>query len=147
MSAPPLRVLFVCPDNSCRSQMAEGWLRHLGGARFVARSAGIAPRHLHPLATRAMQEAGVDVGAQRGKGLDAVRRERFDLVVTLCDTIADELAGVGGAARVVHHPADDPTWFEAADGPDLDEFRRVRDALRAMVTTLVAESAPPGPRP
>ena len=133
----PVRVLFLCDDNSSRSQMAEGWLRHLGDGRFIARSAGLAARHLHPLATAAMQEVGVDIGRQRGKSVDAVRSEHFDVVVTL----AAEVRAVPGdlSPTFVHEHAefDDPAWIEDADGADLDEFRRVRDALRGLVQSLL----------
>lgn len=138
MTPGPYRVLFVCRENSCQSQMAEGWLRSLGGPGVVARSAGTAPRHLHPLATAAMQEAGVDIAAQRGKGIDAVKHERFDVVVTLCDTAAEKLPQLAGAPRKQHTPIDDPTFIEDEHGPDLDEFRRTRDALREVVQALLA---------
>ncbi len=137
MTEQPLRVLFVCGDNSARSQMAEGWLRHLGGERVLVRSAGTAPRHLHPLATRAMQEVGVDIGAHRGKGLAAVTLERFDLAVTLCDGTQGACAERVTAARTEHRHFDDPTWLEDPDGDDLAAFRDLRDALRAYVATLI----------
>ena len=139
MTPRPYRVLFVCRENACQSQMAEGWLRSLGGADVIARSAGTAPRHLHPLATAAMQEAGVDIAAQRGKGLDAVKLERFDLVVTLCDAAAEALPQLAGAPRRHHAPVDDPTWIEDEHGPVLEEFRRTRDALREVVEALLAD--------
>lgn len=139
MSGRPFRVLFVCRENSCRSQMAEAWLRRLGGSAVVARSAGPAPRHLHPLATAAMQEVEIDIAAQRGKGFDAVRHERFDLVVTLCDASAGDVPPLPGAPLVRHLPVDDPTWIEDEHGAVLDEFRRARDELRALVEALLAE--------
>jgi len=134
----PYRVLFVCVANSCQSQMAEGWLRHLGGERFIVRSAGVEPRHLHPLATRAMQEAGVDIGAQRGKGIDAVARENFDLCVALSEMARDACPPLPHVVRIETREFDDPTWLEDADGADLDEFRRLRDELRAFVEGIVA---------
>ena len=139
MSPRPYRVLFVCRENSCQSQMAEGWMRALGGAGVMVRSAGTEPRHLHPLATAAMQEVGVDIAAQRGKGVDAVRHERFDLVVTLCDTAAGDLPPLRGTPPTRHRPVDDPTWIEDERGAVLDEFRRTRDALRAVVESLLAD--------
>jgi arsenate reductase len=135
----PFRVLFVCVGNSCQSQMAEAWLRHLGGERFLVRSAGTEARHLHPLATRAMQEAGVDIAAQRGKGIDAVLRENFDLCVALSETARAACPPLPHVARIETREFDDPTWFEDADGADLDEFRRLRDELRAFVEEIVAE--------
>lgn len=137
----PHRVLFVCVGNACQSQMAEGWLRHLGGERFVVRSAGTAPRHLHPLATRAMQEAGVDIGAQRGKGIEAILRESFDVCFALSDAARRACPPLPHVARVETREFDDPTWFEDADGADLDEFRRLRDELRAFVEGMVAGEA------
>ena len=141
MARPPFRVLFVCADNSCQSQMAEGWLRHLGGDRFVARSAGTEPRHLHPLATRVMQEAGVDIGAQRGKGVEAVLRESFDLCVALTEFARGACPPLPHVARIETREFDDPTWFEDPHGDDLDDFRRLRDELRAFVEELVAAKA------
>lgn len=134
----PYRVLFLCVANSCQSQMAEAWLRHLGGDRFVARSAGTTPSHLHPLATRVMQEAGIDIGAQRGKGLDAIRRETFDLCVALSGAALDESPPLPHVTKFETREFDDPTWFEDADGADIEEFRRLRDELRAYVESLVA---------
>jgi arsenate reductase len=130
-------VLFVCVGNSCQSQMAEGWLRHLGGDRFLVRSAGTEPKHLHPLATRVMQEVGIDIGAQRGKGVEAILRENFDLCVALSETARDACPPLPHVARIDVREFDDPTWLEDADGPDLDEFRRLRDELRAFVDELV----------
>lgn len=142
----PYRVLFLCVGNSCQSQMAEGWLRHLGGDRFIARSAGTEPKHLHPLATRAMQEAGVDIAAQRGKGIDAISRESFDLCVVLSESARDACPELRHVARVETRPFDDPTWFEEEDGGDLDEFRRLRDELRALADEIVRSRATPTQR-
>jgi arsenate reductase len=134
----PYRVLFVCVANSCQSQMAEAWLRRLGEDRFVARSAGTSPRHLHPLATRAMQEVGVDIAAQRGKGLDAVARESFDLCVALTRAAHDACPPLPHVAKSEMREFDDPTWFEDDAGADIEEFRRLRDELRAFVVELIA---------
>lgn len=137
----PVRVLFLCVGNSCQSQMAEGWLRHLGGDRFVVRSAGTTPRHLHPLATRAMQEAGVDIAAQRGKGVEAIQRESFDLCIALSLAARDACPPLPHVGRIETREFDDPTWIDDPDGADLDEFRRVRDELRTFVQELVAGRA------
>jgi protein-tyrosine-phosphatase len=139
MSAP-YRVLFVCAGNACQSQVAEGWMRHLGGERVVVRSAGVRPRPLHPLATRAMQEAGVDISAQRGKGLEAVRHERFDLLVTLCEEARAGTPDLLRVAQRAHRETDDPTWLEEHPDGDLDAFRALRDELRAFVEELLAHA-------
>jgi len=142
MPSPPIRILFVCAENACQSQMAEGLLRHLGGQRFVARSAGVRPMHLDPLATRALQEIHVEISRQRGKNIAVVLHERFDLVVTLCDESEESCPPVPRGAARRHRSFDDPSWLEDADGnPDLDEYRRIRDELGAFIRELVAELA------
>lgn len=135
----PLRILFVSTGNACRSQMAEGWVRHLAAEGVIARSAGTEPRHLHPLATRAMQELGVDIGHQRGKGVQAVRHERFDLVVTLCETAAQSLPPLPLAKATLHRPFDDPSLLESDDDADIETYRALRDELRTFVDELLRE--------
>ena len=102
MSSLPIRVLFVCTTNSCCSQMAEAWLRHLGGGRFVVRSGGTDPSHLDPVARRVMDEVGVGIASQRGKGLDAFVSETFDLAVTLCDNAQGAVDRFGRITRIEH---------------------------------------------
>lgn len=136
MSRPPLRVLFVSTGNACRSQMAEAWARSIAPPHVVARSAGTRPRHVHPLALRAMQEAGIDMSAQRGKSVEPMKSERFDLLVVLCDAAAAELPPLS-ATRTVHRAFDDPGLFEEAESEgDLDVYRTLRDDLRAFVAGL-----------
>src|SRR5436189_197605 len=99
MSPQPFRILFISTGNAVRGQMAEGWARHLGPPHLIARSAGTRPVALHPIATRVMQEAGVDIAAQRGKSVEPLKNERFDLVVTLCETAAAECPPFASARR------------------------------------------------
>lgn len=145
------RVLFLCTGNSCRSQMAEGWARHLLGDRLDAWSAGTDPHGLNPLAVRAMSEAGVDISAHTSKRVEACRPESLDLVVTVCGH-AHENCPVfltqNPGTRVVHRGFDDPPRLAAdAAGDDqaMPHYRRVRDEIRAFVETipnLLAQSAP-----
>lgn len=133
------RVLFLCTGNSCRSQMAEGWCRHLWADRIEPFSAGTVPGKLDPRAVRVMAEAGVDISAGRPKGISELGDTRFDLVVTVCASAADSCPVFPGAARVVHVPLDDPPAL-AAHAPDeetaLAHYRRVRDEIRALVERL-----------
>ena len=140
MTSQPFRVLFVSSGNAVRSQIAEGWARALGDGRVVARSGGTRPRPLHPIATRVMQEAGVDISAQRGKSVAPYAVERFDLVVTLCESAAAECPQFPGATRSIHHPFEDPTILETQGEEDLDGYRALRDELRALVERLVEGS-------
>ncbi len=132
-----MRVLFVCTGNSARSQMAEGWLRHLSGGRVEAASAGTEPRGLHPLAVRVMAERGVDISRQRSKHLSEVQGSRFDWVVTVCDR-ARQSCPVFPGARTVHWDLPDPAEARGSEEEVAEAFRRVRDELARRVAELLA---------
>ncbi|HTS16913.1 MAG TPA: arsenate reductase ArsC [Verrucomicrobiae bacterium] len=135
----PKRVLFLCTGNSCRSQMAEGLLRTLGGERFAAFSAGAKPAgHVHPLAIRAMGELHIDISRHQSKSLDAFRGQPIDYLITVCDGARETCPTHTGAERQLHWSFDDPA---RADGPDeqkLAEFRRVRDEIRRRIELFLA---------
>jgi arsenate reductase len=134
-----VKVLFLCTGNSCRSQMAEGWARHLKAGEVEAYSAGIETHGLNPLAVRAMAEAGVDITAQRSKHVDELSDVEFDYVVTVCGHAHESCPLFPGRAKVVHVGFDDPPAL-AADAATEDEalvhYRRVRDEIRAFVEKL-----------
>jgi arsenate reductase len=132
-----MRVLFVCTGNSARSQMAEGWLRHLSAGRVEAASAGTEPRGLHPLAVRVMAERGVDISRQRSKHLSEVQGSRFDWVVTVCDR-ARQSCPVFPGARTVHWDLPDPAEARGSEEEVAEAFRRVRDELARRVEELLA---------
>ncbi len=134
------KVLFLCTGNSCRSQMAEGWARHLKGDVIEPYSAGIEAHGLDPLAVKAMAEAGVDISGQRSKTVEAVRDVPFDHVVTVCGH-AHETCPVwlSGKAKVVHVGFDDPpAMAQTARNEEeaLPHYRRVRDEIRDSVLQL-----------
>ena len=133
------RVLFLCTGNSCRSQMAEGWARHLKGDVLEPFSAGIETHGLNPLAVKVMKEAGVDISTHRSKRVEEIEGVEFDYVVTVCGR-ADETCPVfPGKTRVVHVGFDDPPQL-ARDAKTEEEklaaYRRVRDEIRDFVKTL-----------
>jgi len=144
-----LKVLFLCTGNSCRSQMAEGWTRHLKGDLIEPYSAGIEARGLDPDAVRVMAEAGVDISGQRSKHVDELRAVEFDYVVTVCDQAQEHCPVFRGKAKVVHVGFDDPPRL-AADATREEErlphYRRVRDEIRALVEQLPANLNRPGPK-
>jgi arsenate reductase len=140
MGAKP-KVLFLCTGNSCRSQMAEGWARHLHGDRLDPFSAGIETHGLNPRAVRVMAEAGVDISGHKSKLVDDLMGTRFDLVVTVCGHAQESCPMFPGNTKVIHVGFDDPPRLaEAATTEEakLDCYRRVRDEIRAFVTTLPA---------
>ncbi len=134
-----IRVLFLCTGNSCRSQMAEGWARHLKGEVIDAYSAGVDPHGMNPLAVRAMAEAGVDISGQRSKHVDELKDVRFDYVVTVCDQANEACPVFPGQTKRVHVGFDDPPRL-AKSAKSVEEalahYARVRDEIRAFVERL-----------
>ena len=143
---PMLKVLFLCTGNSCRSQMAEGWARHLKGDQVDAYSAGIETHGLNPDAVRVMAEAGVDISGQRSKRVDELREVAFDYVVTVCGHANESCPVFSGKTKTIHVGFDDPPQL-AANAKTEDErlapYRRVRDEIRAFIETHCWEANPP----
>jgi arsenate reductase len=134
-----LKILFLCTGNSCRSQMAEGWTRHLKGDRIEACSAGTDPHGLNPLAVRAMAEAGVDISRQRSKHVDEFTGIGLDWVISVCDNARESCPIFPGTTRTVHVGFDDPPRLAESAKSDeeaLSHYRRVRDEIRSLVETL-----------
>ena len=134
-----LKVLFLCTGNSCRSQMAEGWARHLKGDVIEPYSAGIEPHGLDPRAVRVMAEAGVDISGHRSKHVEELKDVQFDYVVTVCDQAHESCPLFPGRTKVIHVGFDDPPRL-AQDSKNeqeaLGHYRRVRDEIRRFVESL-----------
>ncbi len=134
-----LKVLFLCTGNSCRSQMAEGWARHLKGDVIEVYSAGIETHGLNPHAVKVMAEAGVDISNHRSKHVDELKSIPFDYVVTVCDHVHESCPLLPGRTKVVHVGFDDPPRLakEAKTEEEaLNCYRRVRDEIRAFIEGL-----------
>ena len=134
-----IKLLFLCTGNSCRSQMAEGWTRHLKNERIDVWSAGIEIHGLNPRAVSVMAEAGVDISNHRSRHLDEVRTIPFDYVVTVCSHARETCPWFPGGSKVIHVGFDDPPKLaEAVTGEEekLNCYRRVRDEIKAYVLTL-----------
>jgi arsenate reductase len=127
------RVLFLCTHNSARSQMAEGWLRHLAGDHFAAFSAGTEATHIRPLAIRAMAELGVDIAGYESKTLDRYLNDDFDAVITVCDQANEACPVFPGARRRLHWSFPDPSQAAGTEAEQLAVYRQVRDAIRARI--------------
>jgi len=124
------RVLFLCTGNSCRSHMAEGFLRSLAGDQFEVFSAGTKPAgHVHPLAIEAMREAGVDISKHESKSLDMFAGQKFDYVITVCDNAHEVCPHFPGAVRQLHWSFDDPAQAQGNAEQKRRVFRRVRDEI------------------
>ena len=142
------RVLFLCVGNSCRSQMAEGLLRHAASELFDVESAGSDPQGLSSRAVAVMAELGVDISAHRSKSVEVFQNDRFDYVVTVCDDAADSGCPVffGQAEHTLHIPFDDPARAAGTDDEIMYTFRRVRDEINEWVMDFVLHEARSNPK-
>ena len=131
------RILVICTGNRARSQMAHGWLNHLGGERVAVDSAGTEPRGVHPLAVRVMAEVGIDISGHTSDHVDRYAADDYDLALTVCDAAREACPVFPGAQRTVHHGFVDP------DQPGLEEpalvelFRTVRDQIGEFCRELL----------
>jgi arsenate reductase len=128
------RVLFLCTGNSARSQMAEGLVNHFLSDRWEASSAGTQPAdEVHPLAVRAMADLGVDISVQHPKSVGRFDQTVFDLVVTLCDSAAQNCPLCPGWKRAAHLGFPDPAAATGSEREKLETFHRVRDGLKQQI--------------
>ena len=133
------KILFLCTGNSCRSQMAEAWMRHLRNYDYEPYSAGITPRGLDPRAVKAMAEVGIDISQQKSKDIDSLGAMEFDYVITLCDNARESCPYYPAKTRLIHREFDDPPSLarNAKNEEDaMKYYRRVRDKIRAFVMEL-----------
>ena len=125
------RVLILCTGNSCRSQMAEGWVNHELGEAWEGFSAGTKPaENVHPLAVLAMAESGVDISNGRPELVDTYLPESWDLVVTVCDSARESCPVFPRPVETIHISFPDPAEAEGTDDEILAVFRTVRDSIR-----------------
>lgn len=130
------KVLFLCTGNSCRSQMAEGWARHLLGDRIEPYSAGIEAHGMNPNAVRVMREAGVDISTQSSKLVGTLADVTLDLVITVCGHADENCPAFFGKTRVVQIGFDDPPKLATSAANEeeaLGHYRRVRDEIKDFV--------------
>ena len=135
------RVLFLCTGNSCRSQMAEGWLKALGGDRFEVFSAGIEAHGKNPRAIAVMQEAGVDISGQESEILEPELLSTLDLLVTVCGHADEHCPVVPVSCEKQHWPFDDPAKAVGTEEEVMNEFRRVRDQIKAKIADFIGSAS------
>ena len=135
------RVLFLCTANSCRSQMAEGMLRKLGGDQFEAASAGAQASRVNPDAVRAMKEIGIDISTHRSKDASEFRGQNFTFVVRVCDRAKETCPIFPGAFRYYDWGLDDPAAAKGTDEERMEVFRRVRNQIEARVKEFIAKES------
>ena len=135
-----LKVLFLCTENACRSQMAEGLVNHDLAGKVMAFSAGVRPNRVNPRAIQVMGELGIDISHQRSKSVyDLMKGEEFDLVITVCDNAAKQCPIFPGNAEILHIGFPDPAQATGTEEEILKVFRRVRDEMRQQIIPLLKE--------
>jgi len=132
-----MKVLFLCTGNSCRSQIAEGWARHLGGEWLKARSAGIESHGTNPLAIDVMREAGLDISQQESTKLTDEMLTTADCVVTVCGHADQNCPVLPAGTRKEHWPLDDPANATGSEDEVMAVFRASRDDIRRRVENLI----------
>ena len=143
-----MKILILCTGNSCRSQMAEGWLKSFD-SRLRVYSAGTAPAAtVHPLAVKVMAEAGIELAGAEPQKADRFINDAFDYVITVCDH-ANETCPVflGTVRHRLHIGFDDPARFTGSEESVLREFRRVRDEIRQQFLRFYREELVPAMEP
>lgn len=136
------KVLFLCTGNSCRSQMAEAIVNNRLGEQWIAVSAGTQPTgYVHPKALQVLAEWDI-LHQGQSKLADEYRNWDFDLVVTVCDSAAEECPLWLGPGRRVHHSFPDPAKATGSEAEILEAFRRVRDAIAREIPPLLQNHTP-----
>ena len=135
----PMTVLFLCTGNSCRSQMAEGWLRHLSMGKVTALSAGIEAHGKNPRAIAVMKEAGIDISTQESTRVNATMIDQADLVITVCGHADDDCPTLPASIKKIHWPLTDPAKAVGNEETVLTVFRKTRDEIRQRVVKLLRD--------
>jgi arsenate reductase (thioredoxin) len=127
------RVLFLCTGNSCRSQMAEGFLRYMVGDKFEVFSAGVKPAQVNPLAIKIMAEIGIDISKQRSKSATEFLGQKFDYVITICDNAKQTCPAFPGNYEKTHWDLEDPTEAQGSEEERMMVFRKIRDEIEQRI--------------
>ena len=140
------RVLFLCTQNSARSQMAEAFLRKYGGEHFEAHSAGLEPSEIHPLTYKVMQEVGfnLETDGQHSKGLIEEYLEKkvhIGYLITVCSKAEKNCPTYPGVSLREYWGLEDPAALEGPEEERLAKFRKVRDQIETYVKAFIAERA------
>ena len=132
-----VNILYLCTGNSCRSQIAEGWTRQLGGDRVEVQSAGIEAHGKNPRAIRIMQEAGIDISGQESIIVSDEMLNLADVVVTVCGHAQEQCPVLPAGVKKVHWPLTDPAKATGNDNEIMSEFRATRDEVENRVRNIL----------
>lgn len=137
-----MRILVLCTGNSCRSQMAEGYLRHFARGKAEVYSAGVETHGVNPRAIAIMKEDGIDISHHTSNNLDAYRDLSFDHVITVCDNARERCPWFPTTAQKHHHNFTDPAKATGSEAQIMAAFSRVRDEIKAYCRDFVNQHLP-----
>ena len=135
------KILVLCTGNSCRSQIAEGFLRHFAGSRAEVYSAGIETHGVNPKAIQVMAEAGIDISSHTSNHVNEYAAIDFDYVITVCDNAKESCPYFPSRAKKLHYNFPDPAKATGTEEEVMNEFRRVRDLIKTYSAEFVAEKS------
>lgn len=132
-----VKILVLCTGNSCRSQMAEGYLRKFGQEEIEVYSAGIETHGLNPLAVKVMAEDGLDISRHTSNHADEYANIDFDYIITVCDHARENCPYIPGKAIRFHHNFPDPAKASGSEEEILEEFKKVRDMIMQYISDFI----------
>jgi arsenate reductase len=131
------KILVLCTGNSCRSQLAEGYLRHFAGDRAEVYSAGVETHGVNPRAIATMQRDGLDISAHTSNHVDEYQNIDFDYIITVCDHAKERCPYFPGTAQRFHYNFPDPAKATGTEAEIDAEFDRVRDLIKAYTREFI----------
>ena len=131
------KAIILCTGNSCRSQIAEGYLRNLAGNIFEVTSAGLNPSIVNPKAIQVMAEDNIDISSHSSKNVDQFMGQKFDYIITVCDNAKEHCPVFPGSGKRIHWSFRDPADATGTEDEILEVFRTVRDQIKKKLTEFV----------
>jgi arsenate reductase len=136
----PKKILVLCTGNSCRSQIAEGYLRHFAGDKAEIYSAGVETHGVNPKAIETMNEDGIDISHHTSNNIEEYRNFDFDFVITVCDNAKERCPFFPSNAKKFHYNFPDPAKAAGTDHEIKQEFRNVRQLIKNYAETFVVDN-------
>ena len=134
------KILVLCTGNSCRSQLAEGYLRHFAGEKATIYSAGVETHGVNPRAIATMQEDGIDISHHTSNNIDEYRHINFDFVITVCDNAKERCPFFPTSAQKFHYNFPDPAKATGTEEEIMEQFRQVRQQIKSYCREFVAQN-------
>ena len=134
------RILVLCTGNSCRSQMAEGYLKFLARDKAEIYSAGIETHGVNPKAVSIMKEDGIDISKHTSNNVDEYKNIDFDFIITVCDNAKENCPYFPSKAQKIHQNFPDPAKAKGSDIEIMNEFRKVRELIKIFCKNFVEDN-------